>query len=408
MKLAQLGSVWLVAVAAVSASNAAVYEPMHSQRAAAPASWKDSVLYLADKFGIGDYYTIGHGSRAVEFIDSVHGLRSGKPQLLVVVKGVDEPATLFDGVHPNFEVALGKGKDATHLVKTLVGKFPKQVARAVNASGVDHLSDEIDVVTSQRQFHNLHAQFQLFNHELPQQWSKLVAAVGNNVPEQQVLGLQDLGLKLVNDKLYINELMQLLKLAAVENAVDEFAVANLDSLFSIGAKIGYHSRTYSVAKRALAKSILALQQGFDVTVVAIGPDHKLALEAAQLTKRSRELDSVFGLFTKRGAVAAKACFASEDACSSGTNACSGHGKCTKVQAKCWQCACAPTYDKKASKTTNWAGADCSKKDIAAQAHLLLWTSVALLATLAGGIKLLFSMGSDSLPGVLEAATVKRS
>lgn len=402
-----------------ASSNIAVYEFPGPQNAEAGAvSLKSSLLYLADKFGAGEYYLIGAKDAAVDFIDRVHERESGKPDLLVVLKGVDTPEHLYKDWSPSFQIDVAKKeKLAQGLVKALFRRLPKQVAEAHGAN-VAHLTDEIKYVSLEDAKHDdLPLQFQHFNRELPQAWASLVqesGAAGNDVEQQNhnqpqhVMAPQASGLKLVNDKLYINEIMQMVKFASAQNHTSEFVAANLDSLHSIGLRIGYTSRTYAVAKGALLDSIAALSANFDVTIVAVGTDHKIASDASRLLKRTSELDSVFATFGKRGAVAAKACFADQDSCLAATNGCSGHGSCTKVQPKCWQCVCSATHDKKSTKTTRWAGYDCSKKDIAAQAHLLLWTSVALLATLVAGIKLLFGVGSDALPGVLQAATIDTS
>ncbi|GEQ68691.1 hypothetical protein JCM33374_g2359 [Metschnikowia sp. JCM 33374] len=414
MKIASLSSAVLLGASVVCASsNIAVYEfPGKTSDVVPSVSVKNSLLYLADKFGAGEYYSIGHKDKAVDFIDLVHERESERPGLLVILKGIDAPEHLHKDLAPSFHIDAGKkDKSAQTLVKSLFKRLPKQVAEAHNASGVSHLTEEIKFVSSDKtEGDMLTRQFKFFNHELPQAWNDLVKHSGaeNDPNAQQVLGGVSSGLKLVNDKLYINEIMQMVKFASSEKQANEFVVANLDSLHSIGSRIGYNSKTYTVAKGALVESILALQSKFDITLVAIGTDHKIASDSHQLSKRNNELDDVFATFGKRGTVAAKSCYADEESCQISTNGCSGHGSCTKVKAKCWQCLCSATQDKKTSKTTKWAGYDCSKKDIAAQAHLLLWTSVALLATLVGGIKLLYGVGSDALPGVLQAATIDTS
>ncbi|KAJ8142947.1 hypothetical protein OY671_003909 [Metschnikowia pulcherrima] len=407
MKLASFSSAVLLGASIVSASSKiAVYELLGKHNDAIPSiSLKSSLLYLADKFGAGEYYSLGQKDQAVEFIDLLHEKDSGKPEMLVILKGVDSPEHIHKNMAPTFQIETDNNdKVAQNLVKTLFKKLPKQVADAQNATGVSQLTDEIRFVAGTAEGDDLPQQFKYFNHELPQAWEKLVEGTPKG---QQVMGGSS-SLKLVNDKLFINEIMQMVKFASVQDRPSDFVVANLDSLHSIGSRIGYTSKTYNVAKGALIESLLALQPLFDITLVAVGTDHKIASNVPELRKRNSELDGVFATFGKRGAVAAKSCYADADSCQVSTNSCSGHGACTQVQDGCWQCLCAATQDEKTSKTTKWAGYDCSKKDIAAQAHLLLWTSVALLATLVGGIKLLYAVGSDALPGVLQAATIDTS
>lgn len=410
MKLSQVGSLLLLGASSVFASgNAAVYELNKDiQHDHLVASVHESESYFADKFGVGDYHTLGHGKKSIDLIQKLHSGNSDKPNVVFIVKGVDNPTELFakgdadnKGDDLSFEISLSKDHDVRKLVSMLFKRFPKEYAQVVNASHVTKVTDEIRLVTPEsHDSKSMKHVFKRLHDELPRHWQNFFAG------EQSTFDLLTSGLNVLNDKLFISEILQVSTIA--EQYSSGLVVASLDSLLSLGTKIGYESSTYQLAKQTLARSIQALSEKFDVTIVAFGPQHKAASLKSRMAKRSQELSEVFAAFTKRGAVTAKSFFSDEDACNSATNKCSGHGSCTEVGSKGWQCACKPTYDKKSSKTTNWAGADCSKKDIAAQANLLLWTSVALLLTLVGGIKLLFSIGNDSLPGVLEAATVKRS
>lgn len=404
MKLTQFGSILLLGAASVSASvsgHAAVYElnetPAHNPLV---ASVHDSIVYLADKFGVSDYYSIGrHSSKSVDLIKKLHTSHSEKPAAVFILKGVDEPASLATD-NLSFEINLLKGRHVRKLVGELFESLPDHYAKAHN-SLVTKVSNEINMVAPQGgESKAVKHVFKRLQDDLPRLWNDLLAGNG-----QTAMDLLDSGLNVLNDKLFISEILQVGKIA--DNS-EGLVVVSFDSLLSLGTKIGYLSATYQLAKRTMARSIQALSDKFDVTMVALGPDHKTSGCGSRIQKRSNELAEVFSVFSKRGAVSAKACFADEEACTAATNGCSGHGACAKVQSDCWQCACKPTFDKKLSKTTVWAGADCSKKDIAAQANLLLWTSVALLITLVGGVKLLYSIDSESLPGVLEAATVKRS
>lgn len=405
MKLTQFGSIVLLGAASVSASasgHAAVYElkdtPAHQPIV---ASVHDSTVYLADKFDVSEYYSVGHSDKSVELIKTLHTAKSTKPAAIFIIKGVDEPTLLESAPDKlSFEINLLKGHHVRKLVHELSEKLPDHYAKAKN-SLVTRVTDEIIMVAPQNGESNaVKHVFKRLQDDLPRLWNDLLSGNG-----QTHMDLLDSGLNVLNDKLFISEVLQVGKIA---DQADGLVVVSFDSLLSLGTKIGYQSATYQLAKRTLMRSIDALSDKFDVTIVALGPNHKTAGCGKRIQKRSNELAKVFSVFSKRGAVSANACFADEEACTAATNGCSGHGACAKVQSDCWQCACKPTFDKKLSKTTTWAGADCSKKDIAAQANLLLWTSVALLLTLVGSVKLLYSIDSESLPGVLEAATVKRS
>lgn len=402
----------------LGASNVAVYELSADSTGSVDSvqlvSMKSAVLYLADKFGLDDYYKIGGKTDAIEFIDSMHKDQLSKPSLLVIMKGVDTPSTLVKDRTPSFEITMNKHRSAKHLMKTLFKSFPEQYAKSVNASHVSLLTNEIKYVSGSDSNQMKH-EFKNFHHDLPQNWFSIVDTFSS---KQNAIVNMDSSLQLVNDKLYITELMQMLKISGEQDKESRdvqkdtvsstFAVANLDSLVSLGTKLGYDARTYMVAKAALVDSIQALQSVFDVTIVAVGPEHKHACDKGEISKRSKELSEMFSDFSKRESSSYSSCFSDENECQAATNNCNQHGVCTRVRSKCWQCLCSPSHDKKTSKTTKWTGYDCSKKDIAAQTQLLLWTSIALLVTLVGGIKLLFNIGNDSLPGVLEAATLKKA
>lgn len=109
-----------------------------------------------------------------------------------------------------------------------------------------------------------------------------------------------------------------------------------------------------------------------------------------------------------------ACFATADACTDATHNCSGHGKCIKKYSNpvggegnvenCFSCACqATTEDRgKGYKTIQWAGPACQKKDVSMPFWLLGGTTVGLMAAVAWGVGLLYSMGSEDLPSVIGA------
>ncbi|KAL8978298.1 MAG: hypothetical protein Q9205_006086 [Flavoplaca limonia] len=105
-----------------------------------------------------------------------------------------------------------------------------------------------------------------------------------------------------------------------------------------------------------------------------------------------------------------------------TNNCSGHGtpylkgkdlkgkdvkdREVKGTSECYVCKCGKTVltrgEGKGVKTIYWAGPACSKKDVSASFWLLAGISIAMVATVAWGIGLLFSIGQDDLPSVIGA------
>ncbi|KAL8661658.1 MAG: hypothetical protein Q9168_008365 [Polycauliona sp. 1 TL-2023] len=109
-----------------------------------------------------------------------------------------------------------------------------------------------------------------------------------------------------------------------------------------------------------------------------------------------------------------------------TNNCSGHGtpylkgkdlqskhsknedllKSRADETQCYACKCSKTVlstgEGKGVKTIYWAGPACAKKDVSAPFWLLAGISIAMVATVAWGVGLLFSIGQEDLPSVIGA------
>ncbi|RMD39414.1 hypothetical protein DV735_g5710, partial [Chaetothyriales sp. CBS 134920] len=100
------------------------------------------------------------------------------------------------------------------------------------------------------------------------------------------------------------------------------------------------------------------------------------------------------------------CFASRAICTNTTNACSGHGQCYAASASCFKCKCSATvervYDDGSKKTVQWGGNACEKKDVSVPFVIFASFGLVFTALIAGGIGLLFSIGSEGLPSVLSA------
>ncbi|KEF54327.1 uncharacterized protein A1O9_09493 [Exophiala aquamarina CBS 119918] len=100
------------------------------------------------------------------------------------------------------------------------------------------------------------------------------------------------------------------------------------------------------------------------------------------------------------------CFSSQSACENTTNFCSGHGSCYSAHSKCFKCRCGTTLARVnpdgTSKTTQWGGLACQKKDISVPFILFATFGVFMAAVIAGGIGMMYSMGAEPLPSVLGA------
>jgi hypothetical protein len=100
------------------------------------------------------------------------------------------------------------------------------------------------------------------------------------------------------------------------------------------------------------------------------------------------------------------CFGSESSCTNATNNCSGHGSCSNKYAGCYACQCSRTIvrhnDDGTTKTVQWGGTACEKKDVSTEFWLFGSFGIAMTALVAGTVALLYSMGSEELPSVIGA------
>lgn len=395
MKFSAVGLLLLAAIVGALRVPAAVYDlscevplnhyPVHVSKHA-------GTLYLADKMNLADDIAIDD-----EDLQDINELSKSscltdKPKLLVSVITTEDPAALMKKKTPTFYIGHGgPGHKLLHM------------------SHPHHLSKEISAVGNAESVDKLREHFVDFEDKMVASWSKFTGRGGQIGAQGTInLDLKDSRVPHINDKHFINDIVALshLKGAVVEK--DTVVFAEVHSLVSMARKLGTDATSYKVARRAVVDVVQALQNTFDVTLV-VKPvhhhkkHHNGVLQLEHLEKRGRELEEVFSLFSKR-ASSDSACFSSQEACGESTGQCSGHGECKKLQGGCWQCVCKASFNKEKSKTTKWTGYNCGRKDVSSSAHLLLWTSVALTAALVGGVKLLVSIGSDPLPGVLDAAT----
>lgn len=362
-------------------ANAAVYELNARVSDRIPAVLDhDAVMYLADALGISDQFSVGSDPVLGDLLSLRAPLRSHsrQPNMVVVVNGATDL-----GDTPSFKVEDKSG----HLDRA-AALLARKAAAAVSGH-VHELTQEIRVVSASES--PLEAHFRLFDDRLVGLWQHYTSH------RQAALG----GASAISDRLFVSELAQLVHLDEGEAHPNTTVFAHLVSLLSVGRKAGFDSHSYHTACAALGGLLRSLAEKYNVLVVAVADDGTHSSARAHMQKRSQELEVVFKRKT-----ASSSCFQSQEACEAGTDKCSGHGKCVESGKKCWSCAC--TASKKDGKTTVWAGSDCLKKDISAQAHILLWTGLALVVAFGLGIKMLAGVGAETLPGVLDAATLKKT
>lgn len=102
-------------------------------------------------------------------------------------------------------------------------------------------------------------------------------------------------------------------------------------------------------------------------------------------------------------------FTSKETCDNVTNSCMGHGKCVKAHGNQFRCKCSNTIvrtnDDGTTKSVQWGGNACQKKDVSSQFILFASVGVFFTAIVAGSIGMLFSMGAENLPSVIGAGVV---
>ena len=102
-------------------------------------------------------------------------------------------------------------------------------------------------------------------------------------------------------------------------------------------------------------------------------------------------------------------FQSADECNNKTNSCMSHGKCVKSHGSLYACKCNATIvrtnEDGSTKSVQWGGNACQKKDISTEFLLFASFGVFFLTVVAGGIGLLYSMGAEELPSVIGAGVV---
>ncbi|PGH13135.1 hypothetical protein AJ79_03842 [Helicocarpus griseus UAMH5409] len=107
------------------------------------------------------------------------------------------------------------------------------------------------------------------------------------------------------------------------------------------------------------------------------------------------------------------CYPDNQTCSEATNNCSGYGSCYRKYGSkdgsrrdCYACKCSRTVVRTNKdgtvKTTQWGGPACQKKDVSIPFFIIGGFTVLMVLAIAGGIKLLFSVGMEELPSVIGA------
>ena len=163
--------------------------------------------------------------------------------------------------------------------------------------------------------------FKFFNEMLPQVWKSFKASILNFKDEtEQKFEADELDfsvLHVVNDKLFINELSQLVHLQRATDSLDNSNTLyiKLNSLISLKKKTSVDSATYTFARRILGDILKDLAVSYDVVaLVNAVEDHKVP--AFDLEKRNSEIESFFARESSSNSLSSQgtSCFSPEVAC----------------------------------------------------------------------------------------------
>ena len=166
----------------------------------------------------------------------------------------------------------------------------------------------------------------------------------------------------------------------------------------------YGSYTMPLARRHAQSLQQQNEEPLEESPSASSANHNDKISTTQFGSDNNSTFSPFPL--PKGIL--RICHSKESEAIATTNNCSSHGH-VYLRAKgaydCWACRCGTTTSTTAdggTKTTQWGGPACQKKDVSFQFWLLAGTTIALLAVVGWGVGLLVAMGSEGLPSVIGA------
>lgn len=198
-----------------------------------------------------------------------------------------------------------------------------------------------------------------------------------------------------------------------------------DGFVHLKALNGKHGAEYEEARTKLKEGLVILLEeapSYNVAIITVPentcgtfdiedmfrknshrPLHDSSRMRHHKMKCSEDNTSRYGKREADHSIRIQSGFSSMEQCKSSTNNCSGHGSCVEVNSGSYQCACKSTFDDQTQRTTQWGGNACQKIDISAPFNLLLWSSVGILAVTIWAVGLMYSVGSEPLPGILGVA-----
>ncbi|CAN6674163.1 hypothetical protein TRVA0_050S00760 [Trichomonascus vanleenenianus] len=350
-------------------------KPKHVAHEAPVLSSDQSQLVLADAAGTSRFHTVESPEDArivAGFGDKFSLFKHEKDSVVVAVSGVKHGETVFSKPSYTVDQTPGEGY-LDELLKSM-------------ASQLAQLSGKL-------------------KHEIEEGLTLLTKELGDADKVKRCLEdvetIEGLDATVPQELAVMREVALVRAISAQTGSRHGHAMLRLKSLDQISQD------KYGVAVAALQGALDELVALNSRVVIISEPEnvcrmahHKMHGRKHHSTTSKHKRDEVPSYSATVGAPA----FDSKDKCKAATNNCSGRGECVKVGDR-YACACKPSYNSDKRKTTRWAGRACEKKDVSVEFQMFFWTGLGILAAIVWGIKLLFSMGSEPLPGVLSAAVV---
>uniref|UniRef100_A0A060T4H1 ARAD1C45056p n=1 Tax=Blastobotrys adeninivorans TaxID=409370 RepID=A0A060T4H1_BLAAD len=329
-------------------------------------------LVLADIAGTSRLHHVSSAedARIVDTIVGNKGLFARHPDnsVMIVVEGVEQGSQLFEDTAPTFYLSESPNGD---YFKKMFESLAEEVSDLTGK--VRHLLAEGASILTDRTHFKRH-----MCHEHEQEHDDYAHAHSE---------LVESGL--------IDELWALKSVPHNLGGTDG-ALVHVSSLAKLTGESYEHG--LSLLRTNIQELIEAGGRSFRVAVVSV-PVNACKFSETFIAKRDESSSKP----AKTNPNSVSALYDSEEECKSSTDQCSGHGECVNVNGK-YGCACKASYDESTKKTTRWGGSACNKRDVSFEFQLFFWTTIGIVLTVAYGVKLMFSIGSDPLPGVLSVSS----
>lgn len=361
-------------------------------------------LVLANFVGVGQYYSAKDANFPPEFKHSCSGRKgifgnsddetlNGKaPTAVVVVNGLPEDKTglflqsendnLDNIISPAFNI---EEAPSSSFFRALFDKFSTEVAEVYNGEVKTTFDKAVSVISH-------------FVSDLENAAYEGLTNAG--IFKRSVRHMDD-GSTAAQHR-HQDELQQIQSLA-YDLTKEQTAFIRVESLSMLNGTPDYEKALESITESL--KSLINSGSNLKLMVIA-SPQNSCTNKVRTMIKRSSSSAST-GIFKRENLLTSKiGPYASKEKCEEATDSCSGHGSCHKLASGFYGCACKKSYDTDKKKTTYYGGSACEKIDVSAETQMFLWSAIVGVFVLYASIKLLFSIGDDALPGILNVA--KRS